>query len=153
MAYTTVPKEDPARRNKHTVFTLTRRNDGKLIGPELPKSKAWHPETKEWWDMWRRSAIAPLLEESDWNALRRTAVLHSEFWFGTLPPTQMVSFAAEIRRVESMYGATVEDRLKLRMKINDPEGTPDSDGTPNGNGTPNNPSINYEALMGEDDDS
>lgn len=144
MANTAIPKEDPARRNKHTVLNLPRR-DGTLIGPELPKDKAWHPQTREWWDMWRRSPIAPLLEESDWNALKRTAILHSEFWFGTLPPTQQVSFAAEIRRVESMYGATVEDRLKLRMRIiNESE-------APKENGTPKNPSINYEALMEDED--
>ena len=143
MAYTTPPKEDPARRNKHTVFNLTRRSDDKLIGPDLPKTKAWHEETKMWWDMWRRSPIAPLLEESDWNALKRTAILHSEFWHGTLPPTQQVSFAAEIRRVESMYGATVEDRLKLRMKILEPS----KDGTPEDSQTDNS-TIDYSALLG-----
>lgn len=148
MAYTTTPKEDPARRNKHTVFNLVRRTDGELIGPDLPKGKAWHPETKAWWDMWRRSAIAPYLEETDWSALRRTALLHSDLWHGTLPPTQQVSFSAEIRRVESMYGATVEDRLKLRMKINDSDGSEQTKSE-----TPKNPVIDYSALLGDEDDS
>lgn len=145
MANTTVPKEDPARRNKHTVLNLPRR-DGTLIGPDLPKDKAWHPETREWWDMWRKSPIAPLLEESDWLALRRTALLHSELWFGLLPPTQVVSYSAEIRRVESMYGATVEDRMKLRMKFTD--GTPEKDKE----GTPKNPQVDYSSLLEDDTD-
>lgn len=148
MAYTTTPKEDPARRNKHTVFNLTRRTDGELIGPDLPKDKAWHRETREWWDMWRRSPIAPLLEESDWMALKRTAILHSDFWFGTLPPTQQVSYSAEIRRVESMYGATVEDRLKLRMRIiNDSDAAKaEAEGTPVISG------VNYSAMFDDDGD-
>ena len=148
MANTTLPKEDPARRNKHTVISLPRR-DKTLIGPELPKDKPWHPRTREWWDMWRRHEIAPMLEETDWSVLMNAAVLHSEFWFGTLPPTQMVSYHAEMRRVTSMFGATVEDRLKLRMKFVDE----DKAGTPKGNGTPTNPSVNYEALMEDEDDS
>jgi hypothetical protein len=151
MAYSQqVPKENPARNNKHVVITLPRRTDDKLIGPDLPKGKAWHEETKKWWDTWRKHPIAPMLEETDWNTLKRTAILHSDFWFGLLPPTQQVSYAAEIRRVETMYGATVEDRLKLRMKF------VDSDGTPNGsndNGTPKNPQVDYSALLGDEDDS
>lgn len=147
MAFSQVaPKENPARNNKHTYITLPRR-DGTLIGPDLPKGRVWHEETKMWWDMWRKHPIAPMLEESDWLALKKTAVLHNEFWYGTLPPTQQVSFHAEIRRVETMYGATVEDRLKLRMKFTDP----DKDGTPDGNGTPENPQINYAALLEDDD--
>lgn len=147
MAYSQqVPKENPARNNKHAVITLPRRTDNELIGPDLPKDKPWHPETREWWDTWRRHPIAPMLEETDWNTLKRTAILHSEFWFGTLPPTQQVSFAAEIRRVETMYGATVEDRLKLRMKFAEPNGTPES------NETPTNPQVDYSALLEDDED-
>ena len=146
MAYSQqIPKENPARNNKHSSIVLERR-DGTLIGPELPKGRAWHEQTKEWWDMWRRHEIAPMLEESDWSVLKTAAVLHSEFWFGTLPPTQMVSFHAEMRRVTSMFGATVEDRLKLRIKFAEPlEGTPNS----KEKGTPKKTS-NYEALFDGD---
>lgn len=141
-----IPKENPARNNKHTTIILQRRNDDKLYGPDLPKDKAWHEETKAWYRMWRRHPIAPQLEESDWFTLKSACVLHSEFWFGTLPPTQMVSYHAEMRRVASMFGATVEDRLKLRMKFAPAEdGTPDSEkeGTPKKNS-------NYEALFEEE---
>lgn len=145
MAFSQVaPKENPARNNKHQTLSLPRR-DGTLIGPELPKDKPWHPQTRLWWDMWRRHEIAPFLEDSDWSVLLNTAVLHSEFWFGTLPPTQMVSYHAEMRRVTSMFGATVEDRLKLRMKfVDSEEGTPEKtkDGTPK-------KTSNYEAMFEE----
>lgn len=119
MARTIIPKENPARRNKHTELTLERR-DGTLIGPELSWTIDWHPETREWWDTWRRSEIAPMLEESDWAELKNTALLHHRIWSNEKLSVAQVSAAlAEIRQRVAKFGATYEDRLKLRIKFAD----------------------------------
>lgn len=117
-----IPKENPARRNKPAIpDTILERRDGTLVGPELPKERAWCSQTKQWWDMWRRHEIAPKLEPSDWQHLLDTALLHNEYWCGALPTQSMVSYAAEIRRRVAAFGATLEDRLKLRIKFAEPK--------------------------------
>ena len=137
-----IPKDNPARRNKPAIpDTILHRRDGTLIGPELPDSKSWSAQTREWWDMWRRHEIAPKLEESDWQHLLDTALLHNEYWLGTLPAASMVSYAAEIRRRVAAFGATLEDRLKLRIKFAEPE--KDEAGTPKQN------SVDYSSLVEE----
>ncbi len=115
-----IPKEDPARRNKHTELVLDRR-DGTLIGPELSWTIDWNHKTREWWDSWRRSAIAPMLEETDWEELENTALIHHNIWNnnGKLSVAQMAAALAEIRQRVAKYGATYEDRLKLRIKFAD----------------------------------
>ncbi len=118
MARTIIPKENPARRNKHTEITLER-GDGSLIGPELSWSIDWHPKTKEWWDTWRSSPIAPMLEGTDWEELENTALLHHNIWNSRISVAQMSAALAEIRQRVAKYGATYEDRLKLRIKFAD----------------------------------
>lgn len=142
-----IPKENPARRNKPAIpDTILERRDGTLIGPGLPRDKAWSRQTREWWDMWRKHEIAPKLEPSDWQHLLDTALLHNEYWLGTLPPASMVSYAGEIRRRSAAFGATLEDRLKLRIKFADQkEKTEDKTSTAS--------SVNYKAIFGEADDS
>lgn len=141
-----IPKENPARRNKPSIpdTILARRTDNELIGPELPKGRAWCKETKEWWDMWRRHDIAPKLEQTDWSHLLDTALLHNEYWIGGLQPASMISYASEIRRRVASFGATLEDRLKLRIKFADAEAIKNDK-------TPRNREVNYEALVGNDD--
>jgi hypothetical protein len=119
MARTVIPKEDPQRRNKHTELVLDRR-DGSLIGPELSWTIDWNHKTREWWDAWRRSAIAPMLEETDWEELENTALIHHNIWGNPkLSVAQMAAALAEIRQRVAKYGATYEDRLKLRIKFAD----------------------------------
>lgn len=119
MARTVIPKEDPARRNKHTELILDRR-DGSLIGPDLSWTIDWNHKTREWWDAWRRSAIAPMLEETDWEELENTALIHHNIWNNPkLSVAQMAAALAEIRQRVAKYGATYEDRLKLRIKFAD----------------------------------
>lgn len=115
-----LPKENPQRRNKHTELVLEHR-DGTLIGPELSWTIDWNHKTREWWDAWRRSAIAPMLEETDWEELENTALIHHNIWnnSGKLSVAQMAAALAEIRQRVAKYGATYEDRLKLRIKFAD----------------------------------
>lgn len=113
-----LPKENPQRRNKHTELVLDRR-DGELIGPELSWTIDWHHKTRDWWDTWRRSDIAPMLEETDWEELENTALLHHNIWSNKVSVAQMAAALAEIRQRVAKYGATYEDRLKLRITFAD----------------------------------
>jgi hypothetical protein len=120
MARTVIPKDNPARRNKHQELTLDRREDDTLIGPDLHWSVDWHPIVREWWDDWRRSEIAPMLEKSDWNFLQDTALLLHEVYNSTRASiAQKTAALGEIRQRVSKFGATYEDRLKLRIKFAD----------------------------------
>jgi hypothetical protein len=120
MAFTTLPKENPQRNNKHVVTILDRREDNELVGPDLHWSLDWHPKTREWWDTWRRTEIAVMLEPSDWEFLEDTALLHHETWNNKRASiAQKTAALAEIRQRVAKFGATFEDRLKLRIKFAD----------------------------------
>lgn len=118
MAYTVLPKENPARNNKHTQTVLPRREDGELIGPDLNWSIDWHPITRAWWDEWRRSELALILEPSDWQFLQDTAYIHHRSYNDTRASIAQVTAAmAEIRQRVAKFGATFEDRIKLRIRF------------------------------------
>ena len=140
MANTAIPKEDPARRNKHTVLNLPRR-DGTLIGPELPDCQEWNQQARDWYDMWRRSEIATMLEPSDWFHLQNVAVLVDLFWSPDVKPSSKVAIHAEIRKCEAGYGATYFDRLVRRIRIVDAGKDPDVATSP----------VSYEWLMEDDE--
>lgn len=95
-----------ARNDAATKLTA----DGDLRGPELPEGP-WHPRTVEWWDTWRRSAQAQVMTPTDWDVLMETALLHTELWNGD------TKAAAELRLRVAKFGATVEDRLRLKMQV------------------------------------
>lgn len=120
MAFSQVtPKLNPARNNKHTELTLDRR-EKTLIGPDLSWTIDWHPQTKAWWDTWRMSELAPMLEPSDWDFLQDTALIHHDVWNNTrMSVAQKTNALAEIRQRVGKFGATYEDRLKLRIRFAD----------------------------------
>ena len=78
--------------------------------PELPAGE-WHPQTIEWWDMWGRSPLTAGYTEVDWAELLSTAVVHSAMWSGDL------KMAAELRQRVAKFGATPEDRARLRIQF------------------------------------
>ena len=86
------------------------------VGPELPKDREWPRQTVEWWDVWRRSEQGSLYMQSDWLFLLDTALIHAAIW--TLDPevlsTRMGLFG-ELRLRLSKFGATVEDRMRMRV--------------------------------------
>jgi hypothetical protein len=76
----------------------------------------WPEATKSWWLNWRKSPQAISFAASDWDFLLETAVLHAKFWSGDH------SVAAELRLRAAKFGATVEDRLRLKMEIEQDQG-------------------------------
>lgn len=90
-------------------------SDGKTHGPDLPESIDWPDVTLEWWETWRTCAQASTYTDTDWSFLLDTAVLHAAFWDGNH------SAAAELRLRVAKFGATPEDRARLKISIGEPK--------------------------------
>ncbi|MEU4386780.1 hypothetical protein [Promicromonospora sp. NPDC023805] len=110
--------EGTRRRNAPTVLTVVKADDvlrGEEL-PELPGDDEWPDATLEWWDTWRRSPQAQNFTDTDWSFLLDTALLHMAFWDGD------AGVAAELRLRVAKFGATPEDRARLRLSIGDAPG-------------------------------
>lgn len=71
----------------------------------------WPTATKRWWEMWGRSPLSAEYTENDWSELLDTALLHSRYWSGEL------SLAGELRLRVAKFGATPDDRARLRIQF------------------------------------
>jgi hypothetical protein len=115
------PKETRSRerdqRRRDEQLTVVQ-PDGKMHGPELPEALAWPDATVQWWLTWRQSAQAQKFTDTDWSFLLDTAVLHAEFWLGDR------SVAAELRLRAAKFGATPEDRARLKLEVGTPAHVP-----------------------------
>lgn len=107
------PPSPNARRRNETPT-------GHLEGPEdeipaklkkLRNASTYSAYTQEWWGVWVNSPQSDLFFATDWMVLQRLAMLVESF---VKKPGHYV--AAEIRQNESLLGATVLDRMRLRMK-------------------------------------
>ena len=110
--------KDPAkrrRRNVDPVPTTVVASDDVVRGPELPASYDWPRQTREWWETWRSSPQATAFTDTDWGFLLDTALLHAELWAGN------AAVASELRLRVAKFGATPEDRARLRMQIEEPQ--------------------------------
>lgn len=109
------PAERRARRNKDTQATTAL----KLVrkpAPELPElgDDGWHPRTVEWWSMWSESELAKDFTATDWSFLLDTALMHHAMW-----SKGQWTLAAEVRLRVAKFGATPEDRARLRIVFAD----------------------------------
>lgn len=121
-------RERDQRRDEERTTTVV--TDGALRGPDLPpmtfyskaldESVPWPDATLAWWETWRRSAQAQTFTDTDWSFLLDTAVMHAEFWLGDR------QVAAELRLRVAKFGATPEDRARLRMAVGEPVPKPDA---------------------------
>lgn len=112
--------KDPSevrRRNQKDPLRMVS-DDGELRGPNLPDSFAWPAATLTWWETWRRSPQAQTFTDTDWSFLIDTAVMHAEFWLGDR------KLAAELRLRVAKYGATPEDRARLKMGVTESPNQP-----------------------------
>lgn len=83
--------------------------------PALPRYVKWHPRTRAWWNMWKKSPQASTFTATDWSFLLDTALMHHKMW-----QDGEIKWAAEIRLRVAKYGATPEDRARLRMEFAEP---------------------------------
>lgn len=78
--------------------------------PELmPSREPWPEATRTWWRMWAESPLSADFTANDWSELLDAAVLHGTYWSGS------TSVAAELRLRVAKFGATPEDRARLRI--------------------------------------
>lgn len=114
-------------RARDTAVRDVVKSDGKIGGTELPegvlgKDKdgndvAWHPVTLQWWDDWRESPQGVrMITNVDWGFLLDTALMHHNMW-----ANGRWDFAAEVRLRVAKFGATPEDRARLKIEIEIPE--------------------------------
>jgi hypothetical protein len=106
------------RRNADPVPATELPVDDTLRGPELPDvlgGEEWHPQTRRWWDNWRRSPQAASMLDTDWDFLLDTALMHHTMW-----AKRRWEFAGELRLRVAKFGATPEDRARLRMRVTEP---------------------------------
>lgn len=89
--------------------------DEELRGPALPEGMTWHPMTQAWWETWRRSAQAQAMTDTDWSFLLDTALMHDAMW-----SKGQWTLAAEVRLRVAKFGATPEDRLRLKIQVDQP---------------------------------
>lgn len=114
------PSDRRARRNKDGVAQTVLRFE-QAEAPDLPTFEIlqegelvewrWPARTVEWWEMWKASPQAEHFGSTDWQFLLDTALIHARFWRGD------VSQAPELRLRVAKFGATMEDRARLRMQF------------------------------------
>jgi hypothetical protein len=82
--------------------------------PELPDDVDWHARTRAWWRTWAESELAKDFTASDWSFLLDTALMHHAMW-----SKGQWTLAAEVRLRVAKFGATPEDRARLRIVFAD----------------------------------
>lgn len=124
------PKPSRSRkRDEPEVAVLA--DSGALHGPELPSGVLpddadWHPQTVALWDALRKNPLLADEPELGWQFLIDTALMHHTMW-----SKGRWEFASEVRLRVAKYGATPEDRMRLKVKIATPdESKPAPAGTP-----------------------
>ena len=108
--------KDPARKAGHSK-DASPTSTIRFVGapqPPLPADMEWHARTQDWWAMWGRSPQSEVFMESDWDFLMDTALMHNAMW-----ERGAWTLAAEVRLRVAKYGATPEDRARLRMHFAD----------------------------------
>jgi len=83
------------------------------VQPALPDSVDWPAETRTWWKNWAESPLACTFMATDWDFLLESALLHAKVWQGHLSHLQ------ELRLRVAKFGATPEDRARLRIQFAD----------------------------------
>jgi hypothetical protein len=86
----------------------------RVPAPELPEDVEWHPQTVAWWSMWSGSELAKDFTATDWSFLLDTALMHHAMW-----SKGQWTLAAEVRLRVAKFGATPEDRARLRIVFAD----------------------------------
>jgi hypothetical protein len=113
--------KDPDRRartNKDPIQLRVIRADP-VDQPDLPTFEVehdgeltefvWPARTRQWWQMWADSPLSAEFTSTDWSELLDTAILHARLWRGDH------KVAPELRLRTAKYGATPEDRARLRI--------------------------------------
>jgi hypothetical protein len=116
------PAPEKRRRNKaEPPAAVVVVDSGEMHGPDLPAGVLpddadWHPQTVALWNALRRNPLLADEPELGWQFLIDTALMHHTMW-----SKGRWEFASEVRLRVAKYGATPEDRMRLKVKITTPE--------------------------------
>ncbi|MET9480931.1 hypothetical protein [Streptomyces sp. NPDC006638] len=118
------PPKDPTKRRRRNGADEAQTiifPDDETRGPELPDEAGidWHPMTRMWWNTWRESPQASTFTGTDWSFLMDTALMHHSMW-----DKGQWTLAAEVRLRAAKFGATPEDRARLKLKVEEPVTAP-----------------------------
>lgn len=108
-----LPKQQgkKARRNKgpevHVI--VSEPVPQPALPKRMPNGDPWPEITRAWWRMWGKDPLAAEFRATDWAELRDTAAIHGAYWSGDL------KMAGELRLRTAKFGATAEDRARLRI--------------------------------------
>lgn len=106
------PPEKRARRNKgpemHVIISDPVKQPA--LPKRMPNGETWPEITRAWWRMWGKDPLAAEFRATDWAELRDTAAIHGAYWSGDL------KMAGELRLRTAKFGATAEDRARLRIQ-------------------------------------
>ena len=105
-AVTKVSPDDAVRG-----FDLPEMADDPLTG----EPRGWPSMTRRWWETWRKAPQSQTFADTDWDFLLETALIHRAFMLGDLKQ------AAELRLRVAKFGATPEDRMRLRLQVIAPD--------------------------------
>lgn len=110
-------RRDNDRREAETTTVV---DQGELYGPDLPagvlpNGEEWHSQTVALWNSLRRSALMADEPDLGWMVLIDTALMHHTMW-----SKGRWEFAAEVRLRLGKFGATPEDRQRLKVKVEKP---------------------------------
>ncbi|MCM1967806.1 hypothetical protein [Streptomyces sp. G1] len=106
------PAPDPNARRRNTSHALGEHDLTPTSGEGRALPKALQISTsgaKRFWRTWSRSPQTQHWLETDWSELEITTRLVDDFYLGN------VRLAGEIRQRVGRWGATTEDRARLRM--------------------------------------
>lgn len=117
------PAENRRRRNADTFeeSAVTVPADGACDAPKLPNARKYLAATRDWYAAWCEAPQAAAFLRTDWQRLHMLAPLVDEYW--REPSTKLLS---EIRLNESLLGATHVDRMRGRIKVEQPKAKPSS---------------------------
>jgi len=103
--------KDPSKRARRNADPIPRTilRFEHAEAPELPADLADNLRVFQWWDTWVGSPQAEHFGSTDWMILLETAYLVAAFYAGKL------DVAGELRLRQAKFGATPEDRARLRM--------------------------------------
>lgn len=107
-----IPK-DPATRRRRNL-EVRHQLVADVVGPPALFGD-WSEETRRWWSTWTTAPQAAFFTATDWQRIQTLLPIVERYW---LAPS--VPLMAEIRLNESLLGATVVDRMRLRWDLTRP---------------------------------
>ena len=113
------PEGQRRRRNAPTHDSKPLVQDGEIRGPELEELTLrddWSPYVRQWYETWRRSPQAAYFLDTDWQRLGLLARAVAQ-----VERKMSATLMGEIRMNEERLGATVTDRMRARMVIEEAE--------------------------------